>query len=178
MDELERIEFSELLTKSFPFVNDHPDIAGLFRDAEILQHLGAGIAGSFLQNGITKVLAPEARGPVLGALVAEFLHAGLILMRKEGRNHPGADTRFRSEPIWNGEEEDFQTRSFDLEPADRVLVVDDWVTTGNTIRAAKNFVLAVGATYVGASVIVNKASSECLEELEVCWLVNFEAFTS
>jgi len=178
MDELQRIEFSKLLTKSFPIVNDHPDIAGLFRDAEILQRLGAGLAGSFVQSGITKVVAPEARGPVLGALVAEFLHAGLVLIRKEGRNHPGADTRFRSEPIWNGEREDFQTRSFDLENTDRVLVVDDWMTTGNTIRATKNFVLAAGAEYVGASVIVNKASLECLEELGVCWLVNFDDLNS
>ena len=178
MDELQRAEFSQTLVQSFPLVDNHPDIAGLLRDGDLLGRLGPGMAGGFVESGITKVLAPEARGPVLGALVAEFLHAGLVLIRKEGRNHPGADTHFRSEAIWNGEREHFQSRSFDLVETDCVLVVDDWITTGNTIRTAKDFVLSAGDEYVGASVIVNKTSQACLEELGVRWLVNFSDLNS
>ena len=66
-------------------------MAGLLRDPYILENLGAAMANPFHDEGITKVIAPEARGPVLGALVATCLKAGLVLVRKEGRNHPGAD---------------------------------------------------------------------------------------
>ncbi len=173
MDLSERSEFSKLLVNSFPLVDNHPDVAGLFRNSEILSGLGAAMANGFENEGITKVVAPEARGPVLGALVAQFLNAGLVLIRKEGRNHPGADTRIRSEITWTGERESFQGRSFDLAVTDRVLVVDDWITTGNTIRAVKDVLSSTGSNYVGASVIVNKATRSCIEELGVHSLVDF-----
>ena len=174
MDQSKRIAFSKLLADSFPLVDNHPDVAGLFRNAEILSGLGAAMANGFEDKAITKVVAPEARGPVLGALVAEFLHAGLVLIRKEGRNHPGADTRIRSEITWTGKRESFQSRSFDLVATDRVLVVDDWITTGNTIRAVREVLTSAGSEYVGASVIVNKAAQSCIEELGVHSLVNFD----
>ncbi|MEC7843860.1 MAG: phosphoribosyltransferase, partial [Actinomycetota bacterium] len=97
----------------------------------------------------------------------------LVLIRKEGRNHPGADTTITSEQTWTGERINFLTRSFDLDKNDRILIVDDWVTTGNTIRVARQFTTEMGAAYIGSSVIVNKTNVEILEELNVAWLVNF-----
>ena len=165
--------FCSFLTKKFPLVNNHPDVAGLLRDPYILQKLGAAMANSFHSKGITKVIAPEARGPVLGALVAKYLRAGLVLVRKDGRNHPGADVTITSDETWTGEKISFLTRSFDLDESDRILVVDDWATTGNTIRVAKKFINENEATYIGSSVIVNKSAPEILEELNIACLVNF-----
>ena len=173
MDKSDHLAFCSFLTKNFPLVNEHPDVAGLLRDPYILQNLGAAMASSFHDEGITKVIAPEARGPVLGALVATCLKAGLVLVRKEGRNHPGADKTITSEQTWTGEKIRFLTRSFDLNESDRILVVDDWATTGNTIRVAKKFINQNGATYIGSSVIVNKAVQSTLDELNVAWLINF-----
>ena len=174
MDKSDHDAFCSFLTKNFPLVNDHPDVAGLLRDPYILQNLGKAMANPFLDKGITKVIAPEARGPVLGALAATYLKAGLVLVRKEGRNHPGADTTITSEQTWTGERINFLTRSFDLDKSDRILIVDDWATTGNTIRVARQFTTEMGATYIGSSVIVNKTNAEILEELNVAWLVNFD----
>ena len=173
MDKSDHFTFCSFLSENFPLVNDHPDVAGLLGDPYILQNLGAAMASSFHDEGITKVIAPEARGPVLGALVATCLKAGLVLLRKEGRNHPGADKTITSEQTWTGERIRFLTRSFDLDESDRILVVDDWVTTGNTIRVAKKFIDDIGASYIGSSVIVNKSDPEILEALNVAWLVNF-----
>ena len=164
MEKSELAEFSAPLIQRFPLVNDHPDIAGLLRDPEILQCLGEALSAEYVNAGITKVVAAEARGPVLGALVAKFLHAGLVLIRKDGRNHPGSDIRITSGETWNGLEVEFH----------RVLIVDDWATTGNTIRAAKEFIIQSGATYVGASVIVNKAETSTLDNLNISWLVKFD----
>ncbi len=174
MEKSELAEFSASLIQRFPLVNDHPDIAGLLRDPEILQCLGEALSAEYVNAGITKVVAAEARGPVLGALVAKFLHAGLVLIRKDGRNHPGSDIRITSGETWNGLEVEFQSRSFDLDQRDRVLIVDDWATTGNTIRAGKEFIIQSGATYVGASVIVNKAETSTLDNLNISWLVKFD----
>ena len=158
----------------FPLVGDHPDVAGVLRRPELLARIGPALAAPFLDAGISAVCAPEARGPILGALVAVELGAGLVLVRKDERNHPGADRRIESEPTWRGTSESFQTRSWDLDANDRVLVVDDWITTGSSMRALRSLTEQAGATYVGASVLVNKASDDTIDELDVAWLVHFD----
>ena len=94
----------------FPLVNDHPDVAGVLRQPELLALLGPALAAPFRPEGVTAVCAPEARGPILGALVALELGAGLVLVRKDDRNHPGADRRVESGPTWRVTTESFQTR--------------------------------------------------------------------
>lgn len=157
----------------FPLVNDHPDVAGLLRQADVLGLLGPALAEPYREANVTAVCAPEARGPILGALVAVELGAGLVLVRKGDRNHPGADRRIESAPTWRGTSESFQTRSWDLGPNDRVLVVDDWITTGSSTRAVRDLAASAGATYLGASVIVNKSEPATTTELAVSWLVTF-----
>lgn len=163
------------LLAGFPMVNEHPDVAGVLRDPVLLALLGPALAEPFRASDVTVVCAPEARGPILGALVAVELGAGLVLVRKDDRNHPGADRRIMSSPTWRGTAEVFQTRSWDLGPDDRVLVVDDWITTGSSARAVRELAAAAGAGYVGASVLVSKAESATLDELAVAWLVSFDA---
>jgi len=155
-------------------VNNHPDVAGVLRDAELLPLVGKALADPFRDAGVTVVLSPEARGPILGALVAVELGAGLVLARKVDQNHPGADIPVESAPTWRGRSETFLGRSFDLVAHDRVLIVDDWITTGNTMRATRNIVQLLGAAYVGAAVLVNKAELATIQELGVHTLVNFD----
>lgn len=155
-------------------MNNHPDVAGVLRAPELLASLGGLLAEPFRNSNVTAVLAPEARGPILGALVAVELGAGLILARKELRNHPGADIPVESAPTWRGASEIFLGRSFDLDQNDRVVLVDDWVTTGSTLRAARNIVRVLGATYLGATVLVNKATQETVDDLAIRSLVDFD----
>jgi len=162
----------------FPLVNDHPDVAGVLRRADLLALVGLALAEPFRDAGVTAVCAPEARGPILGALVAVELGAGLVLVRKDDRNHPGADRRIESGPTWRGTTESFQTRSWDLGPDDRVLVVDDWITTGSSARAVRDLAGAADASYVGASVLVNKADPTTTDDLAVRWLVTFAEIMS
>lgn len=155
-------------------MNNHPDVAGVLRDPELLPLVGKALADPFREAGATVIVAPEARGPILGALVAVELGVGLVLARKADRNHPGADVPVESAPTWRGSSEIFQGRSFDLGVGDRVVIVDDWITTGSTMRAVDNILRILGATYLGSSVLVNKATPETIEELQVHALVDFD----
>ncbi|MGI9645745.1 MAG: phosphoribosyltransferase [Ilumatobacteraceae bacterium] len=165
------------LLAGFPLVDDHPDVAGVLRDPGLLALLGPALAAPFRQAGVTKVLAPEARGPIIGALVALELGSGLVIARKDERNHPGADRRIESEDTWRGHPETFLGRSFDLAPDDAVAVVDDWVTTGSSLRALETLIAQAGARYCGSSVIVNKADESTIDALDVHWLVRFDELT-
>jgi adenine phosphoribosyltransferase len=162
------------LVAGFPLVDDHPDVAGVLRDPLLLAMLGPALVAPFRSAGVTKVCAPEARGPILAALAATTLGVGLVLARKDERNHPGADHRTVSAPTWRGAPEVFLTRSFDFEPDDRVLVIDDWITSGSSLRAVAEAVVGHGAEYVGAAVLVDKAESSVLAELRVEALVRFD----
>jgi adenine phosphoribosyltransferase len=164
---------SELLVRRFPLVDGHPDVAGVLRQPKLLALIGPALAHPF-HDQVTMVIAPEARGPILGALVAAELGAGLILARKENSNHPGSDVHVTSAPTWRGEPVSFQARSFDLTASDRVLIVDDWITTGSTIDAIIGVVTEVGALVVGIAALVNKADAETRARLDPHTLVDFD----
>ena len=165
----------QALIDGFPRVADHPDVAGVLRNPRLLALIGPALVEPFRDRGITVVASPEARGPILGALAAAELGAGLVLARKDDRNHPGADLRIQSQPTWRGAPEGFQARSFDLDTTDRVLIVDDWVTTGNSLRAVAALAERCGATVVGAAALVDKAAPATTAELAVHTLVPFDA---
>jgi len=162
------------LQAGFPLVNGHPDVAGVLRQPDLLRLLGPTLAEPFADRAITVVCAPEARGPILGALVAAELGAGLMVVRKDGQNHPGANSRVESGITWRGTTETFIARSWDLGPSDRVLIVDDWITTGNSIRAVRELIEQAGGTYVGASVLVDKSDPDTRAELGVHAIVRFD----
>ncbi len=133
-----------LRKEGFPLVGGHPDVAGVLRRPDLLRLLGPTLAAPFAEQTIAVVGSPEARGPILGALVAAELGAGLMVVRKDGRNHPGANSRVESGVTWRVATETFIARSWDLDPGDRVLIVDDWITTGNSIRAVRELIEPVG----------------------------------
>jgi len=162
-----------LLRDGFPLVDGHPDVAGVLRRPDLLRQLGPTLAAPFANKAIAVVCAPEARGPILGALVAAELGAGLMVVRKDGRNHPGADRSVESGVTWRGATETFIARSWDLAAGDRVLVVDDWITTGSSIRAVRELIERAGGVYVGASVLVDKADLSTRRELDVQAIVRF-----
>ena len=164
---------AERLLQGFPLVNGHPDVAGVLRRPDLLRLLGPTLAEPFADKAIAVVCAPEARGPILGALVAAELGAGLMIVRKDGQNHPGANSRVESDVTWRGNTETFIARSWDLAPGDRVLIVDDWITTGNSIRAVRELIERAGGVYVGASVLVDKADVGTRTELAVRAVVRF-----
>jgi adenine phosphoribosyltransferase len=173
-----RDRFLAELAARFPLVDDHPDVAGVLRDPQLLAGLGAALAAPFRDAQVTKVLAPEARGPILGALVAVELGAGLVLARRDGHNHPGADTTLSTGPTWRGAPQHFVVRSFDLDAGDRVLVVDDWVTTGESARALAQWARGQGSTVVGTAAVVDKTGAATRDELGLHALVTFGELTS
>ena len=65
-------------------------------------------------------------------------------------------------------------RGFSLSPADRVLVVEDVITTGGSTRETIDVAAAAGGTVVGASAIINRGRSETTIGLPFYALVNME----
>jgi orotate phosphoribosyltransferase len=120
---------------------------GYLQCALVLQHpveaeaCGRGIAERVRGLGVTVVLSPALGGIVIGQEVARALGVRAIFAERQD----GALTL---------------RRGFTLSPADRVLVVEDVVTTGGSTRETIAAARAAGATVVGAASIIDRSGSQ------------------
>ena len=117
---------------------------GYLQCALVLQHprIAAQLAESLVPHlasrAPTVVLSPALGGIVVGHEVARALGVRAIFAeRQDGRL--------------------VLRRGFTLDPADRVLVVEDVVTTGGSTRETMEVARAAGATVVGAASIVDRS---------------------
>lgn len=77
--------------RTFEWCDGDARLTPVFHDAETLASLGPGLTEPFHDCGITAVVAPEARGFVLGALCAVSLGVGFVAARKPGVPRPGGE---------------------------------------------------------------------------------------
>jgi orotate phosphoribosyltransferase len=102
--------------------------------------LGAALAERVKELAPTVVLSPALGGIVIGQEVAKALGVRAIFAE---RQDGGLTLR----------------RGFTLDPIDRVVVVEDVVTTGGSTRETMAVATARGATVVGAASIVDRHGS-------------------
>jgi adenine phosphoribosyltransferase len=146
----------DLLKSRIRSVPDFPQPGVLFRDITPLLADPAAFrmavdAMSAPYRGIDHVVAIESRGFILGAPVAYHLGAGLILVRKVGKLPP--QTISEDYGLEYGTNT-VEIHSDAINPGERVLIVDDVLATGGTVRAAANLVERLGATVVGVSLLI------------------------
>jgi orotate phosphoribosyltransferase len=107
----------------------------------LVEAVGKQIADAFRDAKPTIVVSAAVGGIVLGYEVARQLGVNAIFVEKES----GVATL---------------RRSFRLSPEDRVLVVEDVVTTGMSVREVVDVVRSWGAQVVGVGVIVERGAAD------------------
>ena len=113
------------------------DVTTLFKDHKCLQIMEEEMYELYKDKGITKVVGIESRGFVMGSILARRLGAGLVMCRKPGKLP--ADTisqTFRKEYG----EDTIEIHSDAIDENDVVLIHDDLLATGGTIKAAWDLV--------------------------------------
>jgi len=100
---------------------------------------------------IDAVAAIESRGFLFAAPLADRLGIPLILVRKKGKL-PGQTIR-KSYSLEYGTAE-IEIHKADIPEGGRVLLVDDLVATGGTLRAAADILIEGGATPVGVFSVI------------------------
>jgi len=122
------------------------DITTLLKDPAGFAAVIDGIADHFSDAGVTKVVASEARGFMIGAPVAHKLGAGFVPARKPGKLP--RETRKQEYALEYGTDV-LEIHDDAIEPDDVVLIVDDLVATGGTAVAQAQLVESFGAKLVG-----------------------------
>jgi adenine phosphoribosyltransferase len=149
----------EMLKRHIRDVPDFPQAGVLFRDITpmLADPKSFELAVETLTRpfaGVDKVVAIESRGFILGAPVALALHAGLVPVRKVGRLP--ADTLREDYALEYGVNT-VEIHRDAIAPGERVLIVDDVLATGGTVRAAANLVQRLGGDVIGVSLLVELA---------------------
>ncbi|MEM6646587.1 MAG: adenine phosphoribosyltransferase [Bacteroidota bacterium] len=130
------------------------DITPLLADPDALRQTAEALAAPFQGKGITKVVGIEARGFILGPMLASLLGAGFVPARKPGKL-PAA-TRSASYALEYGTDT-IEMHADALAADDVVLVHDDVIATGGTAAAAAQLVAEAGSTLAGFSFLVELA---------------------
>ena len=135
---------NEYLLKNLRTIKDFPipgimfrDVTTLFKDAKCLEIMEEEMYELYKDKGITKVVGIESRGFVMGAILARRLGAGLVMCRKPGKLP--ADTISQTFKKEYGEDT-IEIHSDAIDENDVVLIHDDLLATGGTIKAAWNLV--------------------------------------
>ena len=135
---------NETLLRNLRNIPDFPipgiqfkDVSTLYKDAECLKIMVDELYEKYKDKGITKVVGIESRGFVVGAALALRLGAGFVMCRKPGKL-PG-DTKKESYMKEYGEDT-IEIHCDAITNDDTVLIHDDLLATGGSMKAAYNLV--------------------------------------
>lgn len=113
------------------------DVTTLFKDAKALEIMEEELYELYKDKGITKVVGLETRGYIMGSILARRLGAGFVMARKPGK--------LPYKTLQESYSKEYGTDTIEIhidaiEPDDVVLIHDDLLATGGTIKAAWNLV--------------------------------------
>jgi len=162
-------------------IPDFPKPGILFRDiTTLLQNPVAfkksvdALVRKYKGKKIDKVVAVEARGFILGGAIAERLGAGFVPVRKKGK------LPWRARSVTYELEygtDTLQMHEDAISSRDKVLVVDDLLATGGTVRAVTDLLKQFGAKIQGIAFLielVDLKGKEKLKEYPVYSLIKFK----
>lgn len=113
------------------------DVTTLFKNTECLQIMVDELYEMYKDKGITKIVGIESRGFLLASALALKLNAGVVLCRKPGK--------LPAETIKESYGKEYGTDTIEIHTDainenDVVLLHDDLLATGGTMKAALNLV--------------------------------------
>lgn len=149
-----------LALEHFRWINGHADVWAIFRDAKALASVVRGLVDPFRDEQVTAICGIESRGFLLGAAAAVELGVGFVPVRKGDGLFPGDKVTRLTAPDYRSLRHTLRLQRPSLGPGDRVVLVDDWIETGNQAVTVKGMVEDCGATWVGCSVIVDQLAEE------------------
>jgi len=121
------------------------DITTLLADARSFHRMIDLIAHRYLGQKIDKVVGVEARGFVLGSALAYKLGAGVTLVRKPGKL-PYKTRKKVYELEYGSDTLEIHEDAFN--PGEKVLIADDLLATGGTMKAVVELVEELGGDVV------------------------------
>lgn len=127
-------------------------------DIPLLQEIGKEFARRFSDCGVNKILTIEASGIGIAAITAQYFHCPVLFAKKsQSKNIAGEVFSTKVQSFTHGKLYDVIVSKKFLTPADRVLIIDDFLANGAALDGLLDLVQQSGATLIGAGIVIEKA---------------------
>lgn len=128
------------------------NIGPILRNPKLFGEITTRFADRYCNSNINAVVALEARGFIFGAALADRLGLPLVMIRKAGKL-PGEVYQASYKKLYG--EDTLIMEKDALQPGQRVIIIDDFYSTGGTLQAATELVQAAGAIVHEATFVIN-----------------------
>ena len=158
---MEALSVNEYLRQHIRTVPDWPapgvqfrDITPLLQDPAVFRVLIQAFVQRYSEAGRRPdvVAGLDARGFILGAVVAYELNVGFVPIRKKGKL-PFTTVAETYELEYGSATVELHTDA--VQPGQRVLLIDDLIATGGTMMAGRKLLEKLGASVIEGAAIVN-----------------------
>jgi len=127
------------------------DITTLLQDGEAFRLALNRMMKKHLDAGIDKVLGIEARGFILGGVLAYKLGCGFVPARKPGKLPYRS---IREEYTLEYGSNSLEVHEDSIQSGEKVLIVDDLLATGGTVLAAARLAEKLGGQVAGIEFLI------------------------
>jgi len=127
------------------------DITPLLLEQEKFSQMIDLLADNYKDKDIDKIVAIEARGFILGSVLAYKLGVGLIPVRKAGKL-PGEVLKTTYELEYGTDTLEIHADA--IKPEDKLLIIDDVLATGGTVAGVVNLLHKLGANIQGIGFLI------------------------
>jgi adenine phosphoribosyltransferase len=130
------------------------DITPLLQNPKVFRILIDAFVHRYMEAPLRPdvVAGVDARGFILGSVVAYVLNVGFVPIRKKGKL-PFTTVEETYELEYGSATVELHTDA--VKPGDRVLLIDDLIATGGTMMAGKNLLEKLGAEVMEGAAIVD-----------------------
>jgi adenine phosphoribosyltransferase len=149
------------------------DITSILTNPDAFGYCLDSMVKLYRNEGLSAVAAIESRGFLFAAPLCDRLGLPLVLVRKKGKL-PGK-TRSKKYELEYGEAE-IEMHEADIPAGGRVLIVDDLIATGGTVKAAAELLVEGGAEPAGVFAVVGLPFlqyEKALEGIQVRTLIEY-----
>jgi adenine phosphoribosyltransferase len=151
------------------------DITTLFQDPVGFDKALNAMQSFVQRRDPQKIVGIEARGVIRAGALADRLGLGLIPARKPGKL-PARTVR--EEYALEYGTDSLEIHADSISRGERVVIVDDLLATGGTVKAAGRLVETLGGTVVGVSAIIGLSFlpfKQVLSAYDVNYLVSYDS---
>ena len=143
--------------KDFPIKGiEFIDITPLLIQKETFDEILSKFTDELNGKNIDYIVAPEARGFLLGGAIANKLNIGLIPVRKKGKLPPSTiESVFEYEKEYGKDKLELPKLVNESYSNKNFYVIDDIYATGNTMNSICNAITNLGGNITGKGVIIN-----------------------
>lgn len=128
-------------------------------DIPFVQKLGEEFFLYFGKKNITMILTAEASGIGIAAIVATYFNVPVVFAKKQQSSNIVSEEGLFTAKVHSytkGNDNILRVDKRYIGPDDRVLIVDDFLAMGESIKGLSDIVAQSGATLVGAGICVEK----------------------